>query len=144
MSDKRPSFASRAFGPDSDPDLIVAYQSHQDALRYLSDAMNHASGIALLLGPPGSGKSTLAEEQLGWVHKDVAVSLLDAFKLTPRELTKGMLEQYGVGTNSSEEDMELQELSAFLTGRRRARCLTSSCIRSSFRYSPPVRMIRST
>jgi len=55
--------SSKAFGEGADPDLIVAYQAHQDALRFLSGELAQANGVVLLLGQEGSGKSTNNNEQ---------------------------------------------------------------------------------
>ena len=67
------SLISKAFGEDTDAGLIVAYQSHQDALRFLSSALGQANGIAVLQGPAGSGKSTIVKEQLDWSSRDAAL-----------------------------------------------------------------------
>ena len=57
-----PSIASKAFGKQADPALIVAYQSHQDAMRFLASALAQPSGIAMLQGPSGSGKTTFLKK----------------------------------------------------------------------------------
>ncbi len=109
------SLGSKAFGSHADSGLIVAYQSHQDALRFLSSALSQANGAALLQGPTGSGKTTIIKEQLGWSSRDAAVALIDGAHLAPRQLLNGMLSQFDVRTVSQDEEQLLQMLNNFLT-----------------------------
>jgi type II secretory pathway predicted ATPase ExeA len=109
------SLGSKAFGSHADSGLIVAYQSHQDALRFLSSALSQANGAALLQGPTGSGKTTIIKEQLGWSSRDAAVALIDGTHLEPRQLLNGMLSQFNVRTASQDEEQLLQMLNNFLT-----------------------------
>ena len=105
-----PSLGSKAFGSNADSGLIVAYQSHQDALRFLSSALSQENGVALLQGPKGSGKTTIIKEQLGWSSRDAAVALIDGTRLTPRQLLNGMLSQFDVRTVSQDDEQLLQTL----------------------------------
>jgi len=113
------SLGSKAFGKHADAGLIVAYQSHQDALRFLSSELSQANGVALLQGPTGSGKTTIIKEQLGWSSRDTAVALLDGAHLSPRQLLTGMLSQFGVQTASQNDEQLLQTLNSFLTQQTR-------------------------
>ena len=113
------SLGSKAFGEHADAGLIVAYQSHQDALQFLSSELRQANGIALLQGPTGSGKTTIINEQLGWSSRDAAVALLDGARLTPRQLVTGMLSQFGIHTVSQHDEQLLQQLNNFVTGETR-------------------------
>jgi len=114
-----PSLGSKAFGSNADSGLIVAYQSHQDALRFLSSALCQVNGVALLQGPKGSGKTTIVKEQLGWSSRDAAVALIDGTRLTPRQLLNGMLSQFDVRTVSQNDEQLLQMLNRFLTEQTR-------------------------
>ena len=113
------SLGSKAFGSHSDAGLIVAYQSHQDALRFLSSALSQENGVALLQGPAGSGKTTIVREQLGWSSRDAAVALVDGTRLTPRQLLTGMLSQFGVRTGTEDDEQLLQTLNNFITQQAR-------------------------
>ncbi len=113
------SLGSKAFGNQADAGLIVAYQSHQDALRFLSAALGQANGVALLQGPTGSGKTTIIKEQIGWSSRDAAVALIDGTHLTPRQLLTGMLSQFGVRTAAQDDEQLLQTLNNFLTQQAR-------------------------
>jgi len=114
------SLSSKAFGEHSDPGLIVAYQSHQDALRFLSAELNQANGVAMLQGPKGSGKTTIVNEHLGWSSRDAAVAILDGVHLTPRQLSAGMLSQFDIQSALQEDEHLLQTLSSFLTEETRS------------------------
>jgi len=114
MQELSSSLVSHAFGEYADPGLIVAYQSHQDALRFLAAALGQANGVAVLQGPAGSGKTTIINEQQTWSSRDSAVALLDGIHLTPRKLLASMLSQYGVPTTSQFDDQLLQELNKYL------------------------------
>jgi len=109
------SLSSKAFGELADPGLIVAYQSHQDALRFLTAELCQANGVALLLGPQGSGKTTIVNEQLDWSARDAAVAFIDGVRLTPRQLTSGMVSQFNIQTASEQDEHLLQALNGFLT-----------------------------
>lgn len=110
------ALSSKAFGDLADPGLIVAYQSHQDALRFLGAALERANGVALLRGPRGSGKTTTLREQFATLARDSAVAMVEGEQLTPRTLVKIMLEQFGVDVPPLDDDQRLlQRLSAFLT-----------------------------
>lgn len=115
MEKSSSSLSSKAFGEGSDPGLIVAYQSHQDALQFLSAELAHANGVVLLLGPEGSGKTTVVNEQVDWSTRDSPVALIDGVDLTPRELTTGMLSQFDIQSTSHLEQQLLELLSAYLT-----------------------------
>ena len=119
MSAHDSSLGNKAFGNQSDAGLIVAYQSHQDALRFLSSALSQANGAALLQGPAGSGKTTIVKEQLGWSSRDAAVALVDGTRLTPRQLLTGMLSQFGVRTATQDDEQLLQMLNNFVTQQAR-------------------------
>jgi len=114
------SLGSTAFGENADAGLIVAYQSHQDALRFLSSALSQANGVALLQGPTGSGKTTIVNEQLDWSSRAAAVALVDGAQLAPRRLVTDTLSQFGVQTTSQQDEQLLQQLSNFATGETRS------------------------
>ena len=115
------TLSSKAFGDLADPGLIVAYQSHSDALRFLAAALGRGNGVALLRGPRGSGKSTTLREQFAALARDSAVAMVEGEQLTPRTLVKIMLEQFGTDVPPLDDDQRLlQRLSAFLTERAHA------------------------
>ena len=120
MQELSSSLVSHAFGEHADTGLIVAYQSHQDALRFLAATLGQANGVAVLQGPAGSGKTTIINEQQTWSSRDAAVALLDGIHLTPRKLLASMLSQYGVPTTSQYDDQLLQELNKFLKQQTRS------------------------
>lgn len=114
------SLANKAFGDLADKSLVVAYQSHQDALRFLSSMLGKPGGVALLLGPAGSGKSTILREQATWSSRDAAVAVVDGTGLTPRRLVSDMLSQFGVTMASRHDEDLLQQLSNHVTQQTRA------------------------
>jgi len=114
------SIGSKAFGEHADARLIVAYQAHQDALRFLSSALGQANGLAFLRGPTGSGKSTIIKEQLAWSSRDAAVALVEGMHLTPLRLLIDMLSQFGVETGSENDEQLLHKLNGFVTEQTRA------------------------
>lgn len=110
---------SKAFGDGADDRLIVAYQSHQDALQFLSSSLSQANGLALLQGPTGSGKSTILREQLAWSARDAAVALVEGAHLVPRRLLVDMLSQFGIQTASEPDDQLLHRLNTFVAQQTR-------------------------
>jgi len=119
MPENGSTLASKAFGKHADSALVVAYESHQDAMRFLSATLSHANGIAMLQGPKGSGKSTIVKAQLGWTSRDAAVASVNGAKLTPRQLVAGMLTQFGVETIPQDDEQMLQTVSRFLSQQTR-------------------------
>jgi len=113
------SIGSKAFGDVANTGLIVAYQSHQDALRFLVSELAQSNGIALLQGPTGSGKSTIVSEQLAWSSRDAAVALVDGARLTPRKLLASVLAQFDIQATAQRDDELLQELNTFLSQETR-------------------------
>ena len=119
MQTHESSLGRKAFGEHADTGLIVAYQSHQDALRFLSSALGQPNGIALLQGPTGSGKTTIISQQIAWSSRDSSVALIDGIQLTPRRLLTNMLSQYGVHTVSEDDDHLLHKLNNFVSQETR-------------------------
>jgi len=115
MEKSSSALSSKAFGEHSDPGLIVAYQAHQDALRFLSAELSQANGVVVLLGPEGSGKTTVINEQVDWSRRDTSVALIDGAHLTPLLLTARMMSQFDIQSPSHEEPRSLQLLGAYLT-----------------------------
>ena len=112
--------ADRAFGERADASLIVAYESHQDALRFLSSALSQPNGIALLQGPGGSGKSTIVREQLAWSRREAAVAMIDGVHLSPRQFLQSVLEQFGVAPVPLHDEQMLQALNKFAVQGKRS------------------------
>jgi len=108
------SSRSKAFEEDADTGVIVAYQSHQDALRFLAESLGQANGVALLQGPLGAGKTTIVKEQSAWSARDAAVAYVDGVHLAPRRLLTDMLTQFDLSTGTGEDDQLLQSLSNYL------------------------------
>jgi type II secretory pathway predicted ATPase ExeA len=119
MHSNETSLGNKAFGESADADLVVAYQSYQDALRFLSAALSQANGLAFLQGPSGSGKSTIIKEQLAWSSRDAAVALVEGTHLAPRRLLVDMLSQFDVQTASEPDDQLLHKLNSFVTQQTR-------------------------
>jgi len=109
------NLGSRAFGELADEGLVVAYQSHQDALRFLASSLSQANGVAILQGPVGSGKTTIVKEQLTWSGRDTAVAFVNGHHLAPRRLVTEMMAQFGEGTTAGDDQQLLQQLSNFLS-----------------------------
>lgn len=114
------SLAGKAFGEYAEDALIVAYESHEDALRFLSSALQEPNGIALLSGPTGSGKSTIMKEQRAWSMRDAAVALVDGANLTPRQFLQSVLSQFGVAPVPLHDEQMLQAANSFASQQKRS------------------------
>ena len=86
------ALGERAFGHDAESLVTIAYQSHQEALKFLQAALRDPDGVALLHGPAGAGKSTILRNLARQLSRDAAVARLDGTRLKPKQLLAGMLE----------------------------------------------------
>ncbi len=120
MQGPESSLSSKAFGELADDALVVACQSHQDAMRFLSASLGQANGVAILQGPNGSGKTTIVKQQLAWSRRESASAFIDGKHLTPRRLVTDMLAQFEVATTATGDDQQLlQQLNKFLSQETR-------------------------
>lgn len=115
-----PQLGSKAFGEDADQSLVVTYESHREALRFLSSALAQPNGIALLQGPRGAGKTTTIREQLDWSRRGAPVAVFDGSRAATRPLVSGMLTQFGVEVIPQEDEQMLQALGNFLSQNARS------------------------
>lgn len=113
MQSQGSSLADKAFGERADNGLIVACASHQLALRFLSAALEHPGGIALLKGIPGSGKTTVVRELQDASSRSAAVARIDGTHLTPRHLLQSMLTQFGIDAVAPHDELMLQAVNKF-------------------------------
>jgi type II secretory pathway predicted ATPase ExeA len=120
MRKNESTIVDKAFGEGADTSVIVAYQSHQDALRFLAEALAQSNGVALLQGPRGAGKTTIIREQSAWSARDAAVAFVDGVHLAPRRLLTELRTRFDLPANIGEDDQLLQSLSNYLA--QQARC----------------------
>ena len=113
------SITAKAFGAKSDDSMVVSYEAHQEALRYLDAALRQANGVALLHGPEGSGKTTIIKEQLDWSSRETTAALLNGENLTPRGLITGMLRQFGVHSYSDNDQYLQRQVRHFVRQQTR-------------------------
>jgi len=115
-----PLLGSKAFGDDADRSLVVAYRSHQEAMRFLYSSLSQPNGIALLQGPRGAGKTTTVNELLNWKRRRVPVAMFDGAHAATRQLVSSMLLQFGVEVIPQEDEQMLQTLGNFLSQKARS------------------------
>lgn len=115
MPNNHSTLSSQAFGALADTSLIVAYEAHREALRFLSAAMHGSTGVAIIQGPDGSGKTTVVKEQSTWLSRNASVAFLDGENLTPRQLLTGMLRQFDVRCSAEPDEHLLQLLNTYLS-----------------------------
>jgi len=109
MQSIQPWVGERAFGADSDSDIIISYKSHQDAVTYLQTELMGLQAAGLLQGPKDSGKSTILRALVEQLPAGTAVALVDGTRLKSRELLSQSLSQFGFGANFESND-ELQRM----------------------------------
>ncbi len=109
MQSNHSRVGERAFGADSDSDIIISYKSHQDAVTYLQTELMGLQGAGLLQGPKASGKSTILKALVEQLPAGTAVALVDGTRLKSRELLSQALSQFGFGANFESND-ELQRM----------------------------------
>lgn len=128
MQEDYSALGERAFGHDAESLVTIAYQSHQEALKFLQAALRDPDGVALLHGPVGAGKSTIMRTLARQLSRYGAVAHLDGTRLKPKELLAGMLEQFGHDVHSELDDEMLRMVNDYAGQQTRT-------------YQPPVLII---
>lgn len=119
MEENGSSIGSKAFGVKADPVPIVPFQSHQDALRFLSSALQRPNRIALLQGPAGAGKTTVVQSLVASALRDTAVAVIEGEHLRPNHLLTGLHVQYDLKIVSRHDEQLMQSLNRFVTREAR-------------------------
>ena len=109
------SLGRKAFGDGAERSLIVSYESHRSAHRFIASALEDANGIALLQGPHGAGKTTIVKEIVPWLQREAPAAWFDGSFVSTRSLVAGMLSQFGIDVVSDDDEQMLQALSRFLS-----------------------------
>jgi type II secretory pathway predicted ATPase ExeA len=109
------SIARKAFGEDADKSLIVTYESHRAAHRYIASALEEANGIAMLQGPRGAGKTTIINELVPLLKRDTSIAVFDGANLASQPHVSNVLPQFGINVEGGKDDQLLQTLNAFVT-----------------------------
>ena len=128
MQQDHSAIGERAFGHDAESLVTIAYQSHQEALKFLQAALRDPDGIALLHGPAGAGKSTILKALGRQLSRYAAVAHLDGTRLKPKDLLAGMLEQFGHDVHDELDDEMLRMVNDYAGQQTRT-------------YQPPVLII---
>ncbi|MGA8204538.1 MAG: AAA family ATPase [Woeseiaceae bacterium] len=128
MQEDFSALGERAFGHDAESLVTIAYQSHQDALKFLQAALRDPDGVALLHGPVGAGKSTILKSLARQLSRYSAVAHLDGTRLKPTDLLAGMLQQFGHDVHDEHDDEMLRMVNDYAGQQTRT-------------YQPPVLII---
>ncbi len=128
MQEDYSALGERAFGHDAESLVTIAYQSHQDALKFLQAALRDPDGVALLHGPAGAGKSTILRMLSKQLSRYSSVAHLDGTRLKPTDLLAGMLEQFGHDVHDELDDEMLRMVNDYAGQQTRT-------------YQPPVLII---
>ncbi len=107
--------ARKVFGGDADKGLIVTYESHWAAHRYLSSALEEANGLAMLQGPRGAGKTTIIKELVPQLKRKCSIAVFDGAIAASKPHVSDVLSQFGFDDLAEKDDKLLQTLSAYVT-----------------------------
>jgi general secretion pathway protein A len=107
--------ARKVFGGDADKGLIVTYESHWAAHRYLSSALEEANGLAMLQGPRGAGKTTIIKELVPQLKRKCSIAVFDGAISASKPHVSDVLSQFGFDDLAEKDDKLLQTLSAYVT-----------------------------
>ena len=99
--------------------LILTYESHREAHRYVSSALESESGIAFIRGPRGAGKTTIVNELAASLRRDSCVAVFDGADSLSQPDASGLLAQFGVEVVADADDRLLQILSNYMTQQAR-------------------------
>jgi type II secretory pathway predicted ATPase ExeA len=113
METRGSSIARKAFGGNADKGLIVTYEAHRAAHRYISSALEEANGIAILQGPRGAGKTTIINELVPLLTRESPTAVFDGANLAAQPHVRNVLPQFGIDVDAEKDDQLLQTLNAF-------------------------------
>ena len=113
MQENHTALGSRAFGDSADNLTVIKYKSHNDAVKFLHEALRGANGVGLLCGPKGSGRSTIARELALRSSTESDVAYVDGRQLKPNDLLTKMVNQYGIETTADADDELLRVVTGF-------------------------------
>jgi type II secretory pathway predicted ATPase ExeA/pSer/pThr/pTyr-binding forkhead associated (FHA) protein len=122
------ALGEQAFGEDARSLTTIAYQSHQDALKFLESSLRDPDGVALLYGPAGAGKSTISRILAKKLSRYAAVAQLDGTRMKPHDFLARMLEQFGHDIHDELDDEMLKMVNEYAGQQTRT-------------YQPPVLII---
>lgn len=104
----------RPFSLTPDPDFLFLSASHQQALEHLLYGLETGEGFIVMTGDIGVGKTTVSRALLGRLSARFATALVLNPMLTEKELVRGILDDFGVGTANGTKKDCLDALNRFL------------------------------
>ncbi|MDH4047213.1 MAG: FHA domain-containing protein [Gammaproteobacteria bacterium] len=107
------------FQSDSEPLVIVHYESQIAAARFLHQVMEDRRGTGLLYGPPSSGKKTLMRQFVGFLPADLAIATIDGSRLNANEFLESVLSRFGYDLEYSSSADWLDMLTVFVRQQTR-------------------------
>jgi type II secretory pathway predicted ATPase ExeA/pSer/pThr/pTyr-binding forkhead associated (FHA) protein len=113
METRGSSIARKAFRGNADKGLIVTYEAHRAAHRYISSALEEANGIAILQGPRGAGKTTIINELVPLLTRESPTAVFDGANLAAQPHVRNVLPQFGIDVGAEKDDQLLQTLNTF-------------------------------
>jgi len=113
----------RPFSLTPDPDFLFLSASHQQALDHLLFGLETGEGFIVMTGDIGVGKTTVCRTLLGRLSERFTTALVLNPMLTEKELIRGILGDFGVGSGNGTKKDCLDTLNRFLldeaeSGRR--------------------------
>jgi general secretion pathway protein A len=102
------------FNVTPDPKFLYPTQQHQTALNHLLYAIHQRKGFVVLTGEVGTGKTTLCRKLLEALGPSYHTALVLYPMLTPTQLLRAIVVEFGIQPHGRDRLAYLQELNAFL------------------------------
>ena len=102
------------FSLTPDPRFVYLTESHREALNHLRYGIEHRKGFICLTGEVGTGKTTLCRTLLEDLGTDVRTALVLNPVLTPTQLVRSIVEEFGIETQKQDRLGYLNLLNDYL------------------------------
>lgn len=110
----------KPFGLTPDPQFLFLSQSHREALENINYAIHQKEGFVVLTGDIGTGKTTICRALLNRMKPGTATALIFNPFLSPEELLKPILLDFGIEVHQTSQGGLLNQLNQFLLDQSRS------------------------
>lgn len=107
----------KPFNLTPDPRFLYLSKKHKEAFAHLMYGILHRSGFVMVSGEIGTGKTTICRSLLKQLDPDIEVALIFNPYLSPEELLKSIIHDFGIESESASILELVSDLNEYLLAR---------------------------